>query len=54
MEPTAILRLPDGRLTLSIDPQRALSESELREELAVTNSRIEIIEDIVHRAKQVW
>ncbi|MGB9456632.1 MAG: hypothetical protein WCB12_11340 [Bryobacteraceae bacterium] len=53
MEPTAILTLPDGRFTLAADPQRALSEAELREELMATNSSADIVEDIIYRAKRI-
>jgi SOS response regulatory protein OraA/RecX len=53
MEPTTISKLPDGRFALATDPQRALSEPELREELMATNSRPDIIEDVIYRAKQM-
>jgi len=53
VEPTTISKLPDGRFTLLTDPQRALSEAELREELMVTNSRPDIVEDIIYHAKQM-
>lgn len=53
MEPTKISKLPDGKFTLSTDPIRALSETELREELAATNRRSDVIKDVIHRAKQM-
>src|SRR5437879_4532287 len=47
MEPTTITTLPGGKFfTLSTDPRRALSESELREELATIIGRADILENI--------
>jgi hypothetical protein len=54
-EPDILLtvsKLPDGKFTLSTDPQRALSEVELRVELGKTVSRADIIGDLIRRAKQ--
>lgn len=48
-----VSKLPDGRFTLSTDPQRALSEAELREELGRTISRTDIVEDLIQRAKRM-
>lgn len=53
MEPTTISKLPDGRFTLATHPQCALSEAELREELMATNSRSDIVDDIIYRAKKM-
>jgi len=53
MKRTIISRLPCGRFTLLTDSRRALSEAELRQELMVTNSRADIVEDIIHRATQM-
>ncbi|HUY14149.1 MAG TPA: hypothetical protein VMX16_11055 [Terriglobia bacterium] len=54
-EPEKVLtisRLPDGRFVLSTDPQRALSEAELRVALGRTISRTDIIEDLIQGAKR--
>lgn len=55
-EPDIVLtvsKLPHGKFTLSTDPQRALSEVELRVELGKTVSRADIVEDLIRRAKQI-
>jgi hypothetical protein len=47
MEPITITALPDYRFTISTDPQSALSELQLRERLAATNTRADIIEHLI-------
>lgn len=46
-----ITKLPDGKFNLSTEPSRALSESELREELKLKHPSV-IVEDIISRVKQ--
>ena len=46
-----VTRLPGGKFTLSTDPQRALSETELRAELKNMIDRADIVEDLIRRAK---
>jgi hypothetical protein len=55
MEPTAaiISKLVDGRFAISTRPGDALSEIELREELAKMNSRADIVDGIVYRVKEI-
>lgn len=54
MTPIEISLLPDGRFTLASDPQRALSEAELRTELAtiIADRNGRFVDGIVHWAKQ--
>lgn len=54
MEPITVTMLP-GRdfFTLSTDRGQALTDSQLREELAGVISRADIIDDIIWRAKQM-
>jgi hypothetical protein len=47
MEPITITALPDYRFTISTDPQSALPEPQLREELAATNIRADIVEHLI-------
>ena len=47
-----ISKLPDGRFTLSTEPGRALSETDLREELNLKHP-FAIVEDIIRRVKQL-
>jgi hypothetical protein len=49
---TIIQKLQDGRFTISTRPGYALSEIELRDELAKTNSRADIVDDIVYRVSE--
>jgi hypothetical protein len=53
MGPTTISKLPDGRFTVSTKPGSALSADDLREELLLTNSRPDIVDDIVYRAQRM-
>ena len=51
-EAIVIEQLIDGRFAISTRRGDALSEIELREELAKTNSRANIIDDLVRRVKE--
>lgn len=53
MRPIEISKLPDGRFVLATQPQRALSEDELRRELSRRIDRPDIVEDLIARAKRI-
>jgi hypothetical protein len=57
MEPTTTIieQLIDGRFAISTRRGCALSEVELREELAKTNSRADVVDNLVRRVrKEEW
>jgi hypothetical protein len=51
MKPIEITILPDGRYTLATNPRQALSEKELRKELAKSVGHPAIVEDLVRQAR---